>query len=103
VAFYHLGDAIQAVAINALRGYKKSAVPMVIYTTTLWGVGLGGGYLLGLTNTFGQAQGAGGFWLAAIISLWLVACLVAIYLNTVSKANLNKQSLMNYAKILPQK
>jgi len=90
VGFYHLGDAIQAVAVNALRGYKKSAVPMVIYTTLLWGIGLGGGFILGLTNTFGQARGAGGFWIAAIISLWLVAGLVALYLNAVSRATLNK-------------
>lgn len=84
--FYHLGDALQAVAVNALRGYKKSAVPMVIYTTTLWGLGLGGGILLGLTNTFGPARGAPGFWIAAIVSLWLVAGLVALYLNAVSRA-----------------
>jgi multidrug resistance protein, MATE family len=84
--FYHLGDALQAVAVNALRGYKKSAVPMVIYATTLWGLGIGGGILLGLTDTFGPARGAAGFWIAAIVSLWLVAGLVALYLNAVSRA-----------------
>lgn len=86
VALYHLGDALQAVAVNALRGYKKSVVPMVIYATMLWGVGLGGGVLLGLTDTFGTARGAQGFWIAAIASLWLVAGTVAIYLNGVSRA-----------------
>lgn len=83
--FYHLGDALQAVAVNALRGYKKSAVPMVIYGVSLWGLGLGGGVLLGLTDTFGPARGAAGFWLAAIASLWLVAASVAFYLNAVSR------------------
>jgi MATE family multidrug resistance protein len=86
VGFYHLGDALQAVAVNALRGYKESTVPMLIYTITLWGLGLGGGYLLGLTDTFGAARGAAGFWLAGIASLWLVAILVALYLNAVSRA-----------------
>jgi MATE family multidrug resistance protein len=86
VGFYHLGDALQAVAVNALRGYRKSFVPMLIYTITLWGLGLGGGILLGLTDTFGPAHGAAGFWIAAIISLWLVAGLVALYLNAVSRA-----------------
>jgi MATE family multidrug resistance protein len=85
VGFYHLGDALQAVAVNALRGYKKSAVPMVIYGTTLWGLGLGGGILLGLTNAFGPAHGVAGFWIAAITSLWLVAGMVALYLNAVSR------------------
>ena len=84
VALYHLGDALQAVAVNALRGYKKSVIPMLIYVALLWGAGLGGGYLLGLTDTFGPARGATGFWIAAIVSLWLVAGLVALYLNAVS-------------------
>jgi MATE family multidrug resistance protein len=59
---------------------------MLIYATMLWGLGLGGGILLGLTDTFGHARGAPGFWIAAIASLWLVAGLVAIYLNAVSRA-----------------
>jgi MATE family multidrug resistance protein len=73
------------VAVNALRGYKKSFVPMLIYTITLWCIGIGGGYVLGLTNTFGPARGATGFWIAAIASLWLVAGMVALYLNVVSR------------------
>jgi MATE family multidrug resistance protein len=85
VGLYHLGDALQAVTVNALRGYKNSVVPMVIYTVTLWVPGLGGGILLGLTDTFGAARGAPGFWLAAIVSIWLVGGLMAIYLNATSK------------------
>lgn len=85
VAAYHLADALQAVAVNALRGYKRSAVPMVIYTTCLWGVGLGGGVILGLTDWLGPARGARGFWLAAIGSLALVAVLVMVYLERVSR------------------
>jgi MATE family multidrug resistance protein len=92
VGFYHLGDALQAVAVNALRGYKKSVVPMAIYTTTLWGLGIGGGILLGLTNTFGPARGAVGFWIAAITSLWVVAGLIALYLNAVSRAKLTAET-----------
>ena len=88
VGIYHLGDALQTVAVNALRGYKKSVIPMLIYTTTLWGVGLGGGFLLGLTNMFGSARGAVGFWIAAVISLWIVASLVVLYLNNVSRMKL---------------
>ncbi len=88
VGFYHLGDALQAVAVNALRGYKKSAVPMLVYGMALWGVGLGGGVLLGLTDTLGPARGAGGFWLAAIAGIWLAAGSVALYLNSISRAKL---------------
>lgn len=85
VGFYHLADALQAVAVNALRGYKKSGVPMVIYTVSLWGLGIGGGFLLGLSDFFGPARGATGFWVAAIASLSLVAILVSIYLEAVSR------------------
>jgi multidrug resistance protein, MATE family len=85
VGFYHLFDAVQAVAVNALRGYKRSAVPMVIYTFSLWGLGLGGGVVLGLTDLLGPARGAAGFWMAAIASLTVVAGLVTLYLNLVSK------------------
>jgi MATE family multidrug resistance protein len=91
VGFYHLGDALQAVAVNALRGYKKSSVPMVIYAVALWGVGLAGGVLLGLTDMLGPARGAPGFWLAAIGGIWLAAGLVALYLNAVSRAKLEEQ------------
>jgi multidrug resistance protein, MATE family len=82
---YHLGDALQAVAVNALRGYKRSVIPMVIYATMLWGLGLGGGILLGLTDTLMPALGAPGFWIAGIASIWLAAGMVAVYLNAVSK------------------
>jgi MATE family multidrug resistance protein len=85
VGLYHLGDALQAITVNALRGYKNSVVPMVIYTITLWVPGLGGGIMLGLTDTFGTARGAPGFWFAAIASIWLVGGLMAIYLNLTSK------------------
>ncbi len=85
VGLYHLGDALQAVAVNALRGYKKSVLPMLIYAVMLWGVGLGGGIVLGLTDTLGMARGAPGFWIAGITGIWLAAGLVAIYLNAVSR------------------
>jgi MATE family multidrug resistance protein len=78
---YHLADSLQAVTVNALRGYKKSVIPMIIYAGCLWILGLGGGVLLGLTDTFGAALGAKGFWIAAIGSLSLVALSVAFYLN----------------------
>ena len=68
---------------------------MIIYTITLWGLGIGGGILLGLTNVLGQARGAAGFWIAAIISLWLVAGLVALYLNAVSRVKQPDASRVN--------
>ncbi len=100
VAVYHLFDAVQAVAVNVLRGYKRAVVPMLIYAVALWGVGLGGGYVIGLVGVdpawfgspvllqqwgfSGAPMGARGFWLAAIASLVLASGLVTAYFLRVS-------------------
>jgi MATE family multidrug resistance protein len=84
VAVYHLADSVQAVMAQVLRGYKRATVPMVIYAVALWGVGLGGGYLFGLTDTLGPPRGAAGFWMAAVASLTLAGAGVLIYFLRVS-------------------
>ncbi|MDK9724205.1 MAG: MATE family efflux transporter [Sterolibacteriaceae bacterium MAG5] len=86
VAVYHLADALQAVAVNALRGYRKSTVPMVIYAVALWGLGLGGGVAIGLGDGLGAPLGAAGFWIAAIASLALAGGLVTFYFERVSRS-----------------
>ena len=92
VAVYHLFDAVQAVVVNVLRGYKRAVVPMLIYAVALWGVGLGGGYVIGLTSVdlawmgISTPLGAPGFWLAAIASLMLASSLVTVYFLRVSHA-----------------
>lgn len=85
VAVYHVVDSVQAVAVNVLRGYKKTTVPMIVYALSLWGVGLGGGYVLGLTDWLGPARGAAGFWLAATGSLALAGVLVLGYFLAVAQ------------------
>ena len=88
VALYHIADALQAVVAQVLRGYKRATAPMVIYVIALWGVGLGGGYLLGLTDTAGLARGAAGFWIAATASLILAGAGLALYFDVVAKTEL---------------
>ena len=90
VAVYHVFDAVQAVASNALRGYKRTGVPMVIYAVALWGVGLGGGYALGIAGV--DIAGvrisplaATGFWLAGVAGMALTAMLVTGYFLRVSR------------------
>lgn len=93
VAVYHLFDAVQAVVVNVLRGYKRAVVPMLIYAIALWGVGLGGGYAVGLTSVdlawlgLYPPLGVPGFWLAAIASLALASSLVTAYFLRVSRAD----------------
>lgn len=94
VAMYHIVDAILAMGINALRGYKNAVIPMIVCAICLWGVGLAGGYVLGLIgpNAFGFSDGgpmgAQGFWYAAIISFALACAIVAGYFNYVSRARI---------------
>ncbi len=79
IAFYQIFDALQVTAAFILRAYRIAFWPMLIYAGSLWGVGLGGGYLLGfnvLGNTPTFLQGANGFWAGNSISLGLAACLL---------------------------
>ena len=77
IAFYQIFDALQVTAAFILRAYRIAFWPMLIYAGSLWGVGLGGGYLMGF-NVFGNVptilQGANGFWVSNSISLGLAAC-----------------------------
>lgn len=86
IAFYHVADALQAVVVNVLRGYKKTTVPMVVYAFSLWGVGLGGGYVLGLTDLLGPARGAAGFWIAAGAGVLVAGTIVLAYFLRISRS-----------------
>jgi MATE family multidrug resistance protein len=86
VAAYVAVDAVQAVVVNVLRGYRRAAVPMLIYGVALWGVGLGGGYALGIAGLGGRPPlAASGFWLAAVIGMTLAATAVTAYFLSVSR------------------
>jgi MATE family multidrug resistance protein len=68
VVLFHIADAAQALASSILRAWKITTVPMLIYVAALWGVGLGGGSLLGfdiLGGTPDALRGAPGYWAAA--------------------------------------
>jgi len=86
VAAYHLADSVQAVMIQVLRAYKRTWEPTLIYAVSLWGVGLGGGYLLGLTDVIGPARGAAGFWIAATASLTVASVMTTLYFLHIAKA-----------------
>jgi len=86
VAFYQLFDGVQVVIVNALRGYRIAFTPMLVYTVALWGIGLGGGYVLGLQGCdAAQAiglptpMGAAGFWLAGIVGLVVTGAILFAY------------------------
>ena len=86
VAAYHLGDALQAASLFALRSYRITTLPFVIYAVLLWGLGLPVGHALAFTGlgpwpawrsplafwcAIALAQGLAGLTLAA--TLWRAA------------------------------
>jgi MATE family multidrug resistance protein len=82
VALYHVADAIQAMCAFLLRCYRVTLLPLFIYGTVLWGMGLTGGYWLtyvgwgevGMLGLNWQAtQSASSFWAAATMALTLVS------------------------------
>lgn len=85
-ALFHLFDAGQGVAAFVLRGYKSTFWPMVIYGLALWGIGLGGGYWIGLNpSPLGPPRGPLGFWEAATVALALAATLLCFLAAAVSR------------------
>lgn len=88
ISVYQMFDAIQVTVAFILRAYKIAVVPTILYALALWGVGLGGGYLLGLDPwQIGPAflHGASGFWMANSTSIALVAASLWYYLRSVQR------------------
>jgi MATE family multidrug resistance protein len=91
VAGYHLSDALQAITVNALRGYKRATVPLMINATGMWVVGLGGGVVLGLTDRIrvpalhlATPLGVRGFWIAAAIGMAVATIGIVLYFLAIS-------------------
>ena len=105
VAGYHVFDALQVVTVSALRGYKRAVVPMLINVAGLWGVGLAGGYVIGLTDALDLSAigivtplGVPGFWMAAIAGLLVAGVGIVIYFFAVSSpAHARSQSTLSEA------
>src|SRR5690554_4487261 len=76
-AIFQVADVIQVTAINALRGYHDTAIPMLIMLLAFWGICLPLGYVLTFTDVFGKAVGAPGFWIALSAGL-TVACVLLV-------------------------
>jgi MATE family multidrug resistance protein len=65
-------------------------MPMLIFAVGLWGVGLGGGYVLGvagvdLAGVRIAPLAATGFWIAAVAGMAVTAALVTGYLLRISR------------------
>lgn len=92
-AFYQLTDAMQTVASGALRGYKITTLPMAIHIVSFWGLGLGLGMVLGLTDWLLPRMGVHGFWAALVVSLSVAGLTLVGYLSHISRQRLHRQTL----------
>lgn len=88
IALYQVFDAVQSTSAFILRSYHIALLPSVLYALSLWGVGLGGGYVLGF-NTLGitppSLQGAAGFWMGNTTGLAIAATCFAFLLWRVAR------------------
>ncbi|MET0312309.1 MAG: MATE family efflux transporter [Burkholderiaceae bacterium] len=77
VAVYHLADATQAVSVFVLRCFRISTAALAVYCVFLWGVGLGGGYVLAYRGAGGMAplESPAAFWGAGALALALTAAI----------------------------
>lgn len=75
VAAYHVADALQAVCVFVLRSYGVAVATLVVYCVMLWGLGLGGGYLLAYRGIagLGPLRDPAAFWSAGALALLLTA------------------------------
>lgn len=84
-AIFQFSDAIQVTAAGALRGYQDTRITMLITLFSYWGVGLPIGYMLGLTEQFGLAQGPAGLWQGLIVGLSCAALLLGLRLHKIAR------------------
>lgn len=81
LCLYHIGDSLQVLCFFVLRCYKITFMPLLIYTTMLWGVGLYGGYTLAYVGVgpLLAVMNPVAFWIASSIALVLSGlCLTAL-------------------------
>lgn len=81
-AAYHLADAVQTLCIYLLRCYRVTVLPLILYCALLWGVGLGGSYLLAYRGLgpWAAMQSPLAFWLMSALALAVTALLFAALL-----------------------
>jgi MATE family multidrug resistance protein len=77
-ALFQVFDGVQAIAAGALRGYRDTAVPMVIAAIGFWAIGFAGGWLL----AFPLGVGPIGLWFGLALGLGVVATALTLRLKS---------------------
>jgi MATE family, multidrug efflux pump len=72
-AAFQVFDGVQVIALGALRGYRDTAVPMLIGGVGYWGAGFAASWML----AFPLGYGAIGLWWGLALGLSIVALLLS--------------------------
>jgi len=76
-ALFQIFDGVQAIAAGALRGYRDTAVPLLLAVIGYWGVGFAGGWVLAFPAGFGPI----GLWSGLAVGLAAVAVMLTLRLH----------------------
>src|SRR5205085_11593100 len=97
-ALFQLFDGVQVIAAGALRGYRDTAVPMLIAAIGYWAIGFLSSWLL----AFPLGLGAIGLWSGLALGLAVVAIALTLRLRSRARAQLNaSKTPLLAAKRLP--
>lgn len=76
-ALFQIFDGMQVIAAGALRGYRDTAVPLVLAAIGYWGLGFAGGWVL----AFPLGNGPLGLWWGLAAGLATVALMLTLRLH----------------------
>jgi MATE family multidrug resistance protein len=83
VGLFHLCDALQTLAQFVLRAWRITVISLVVFVLSMWGLGLGGGYLLAF-DVLGISppawRGPTGFWIASTAGLLSAGVVLTAFL-----------------------
>jgi MATE family multidrug resistance protein len=83
-AVFQIFDGVQVIAVGALRGYRDTAVPMLIAAIGYWAIGFAGSWIL----AFPFGLGPLGLWLGLAFGLAVVATSLIVRLRFRARAQL---------------
>jgi MATE family multidrug resistance protein len=84
-ALFQVFDGVQVIAVGALRGYRDTAVPMLIAAIGYWAIGFGSSWLLAFPLGFG----AMGLWSGLALGLAVVATALTLRLRVRARAQIH--------------
>jgi len=82
LVWYQSVDALQVLCFFVLRCYRVTLLPMLVYATFLWGIGLSGGYWLAYIGGWGWSPllGPQAFWISSSLALTIVSIVLGALL-----------------------